>query len=439
MLTVLINLSKYVLMFLILFYTLICFWINAVKETKAQSRLLTAQKIIMTAVFVISYLLIFYYAYSFLTLILFMLELLYLLVFPALFNTVYQHASGVITNNMTFMLSIGFIMITRLSASKSLKQFIIVIIGSVLFFFAPLIICRKKFILKSGVFFSILGLLLLGITLVLGKTSFGANLSYTIAGITFQPSEFVKILFVLSVAAMLQKADSISKLIFTGIISGLHVLILVMSSDLGTALILFVVYLIMAYIFTGRFIVLAGGLMLGSAASVLAYKIFSHVRVRVSAFLNPWVDIDNKGYQITQSLFAIGTGGIFGMGLYQGLPESIPVVEKDFIFSAISEEYGMIFAICLILICMSTFLEIMKISAGCKDRLYKLISSGFGVLYIFQCFMTIGGAIKFIPSTGVTFPFISYGGSSILSSLLMFSIIQTVKIRQEADNEKKQS
>ena len=171
-------------------------------------------------------------------------------------------------------------------------------------------------------------------------------------------------------------------------------------------------------------------------AAVIAYFLFGHVRERVSAWRDPVAVYENEGYQIVQSLFAIGTGGWFGMGLCQGSPEAIPVVKNDFIFSAICEELGGIFAICLILVCMSFFLMIVNISLKIKNPFYKLIALGLGTEYAFQVFLTIGGATKFIPMTGVTLPLVSYGGSSVISTLLMLAIIQGLYIlREDEDDE----
>ena len=160
------------------------------------------------------------------------------------------------------------------------------------------------------------------------------------------------------------------------------------------------------------------------AASVASYYLFSHIRVRVQAWKDPWSVIDGAGYQITQSLFAIGCGNWFGLGICQGSPKSIPYVETDFVFSAIAEELGVIFSVCLILICVSCFMMFMQIAMQIYDRFGRMVVIGLGVTYIFQIFLTIGGGTKFIPLTGVTLPFISYGGSSVLTTFLMFMIIQ---------------
>jgi cell division protein FtsW (lipid II flippase) len=158
------------------------------------------------------------------------------------------------------------------------------------------------------------------------------------------------------------------------------------------------------------------------------YFLFSHVQARVAAWQDPLSVIDDAGYQVSQSLFAIGTGGWFGLGLGQGLPEKIPVVTKDFIFAAISEEMGGIFALCLIMVCLSCFFMIMNVAMRLKDPFYRLSGVGLGTTYALQVFLTIGGVIKFIPSTGVTLPLVSYGGSSLLSTMIVFGIIQGLYI-----------
>jgi cell division protein FtsW (lipid II flippase) len=217
------------------------------------------------------------------------------------------------------------------------------------------------------------------------------------------------------------------------LIAALHVGILVFSRDLGSALIFFVTYIVMIYVATKKIRYIGLGLLGGAGASVVAYKLFGHVRQRVSAWRDPLAVYENEGYQIVQSLFAIGTGGWFGMGLCQGSPEKIPVVKNDFIFSAICEELGGIFGICLILVCMSFFMMIVNISLKIKNPFYKLIALGLGTEYAVQVFLTIGGVTKFIPLTGVTLPLVSYGGTSMLVSMVMYYIVQAVyiKLRKE--------
>ena len=146
------------------------------------------------------------------------------------------------------------------------------------------------------------------------------------------------------------------------------------------------------------------------------------------AWKDPFAYIDKEGYQITQSLFAIGTGGWFGMGLNRGLPTGIPVVNSDFVFSAISEELGGLFAICILLIYASCFVMFLNIALEQGELFYRLLAIGFSVMFAIQIILSIGGVIKFIPSTGVTLPLISLGGSSILSVIVMFMILQGVSL-----------
>ena len=146
------------------------------------------------------------------------------------------------------------------------------------------------------------------------------------------------------------------------------------------------------------------------------------------AWQDPWSCIDKEGYQVAQSLFAIGTGGWTGMGLGQGLPTSIPFVEKDSVFSAISEELGGIYAICLIFICMCVFLAFFHLAMRVRNEFYTYIAMGLGTMYAVQVLLTVGGVIKFIPLTGVTLPLVSYGGSSVLSTLIIFGIIQGISL-----------
>ena len=158
----------------------------------------------------------------------------------------------------------------------------------------------------------------------------------------------------------------------------------------------------------------------------------------MEAWRNPFYNYDTTGYQISQSLFAIGAGGWFGTGLFLGRPETIPVASKDFVFSAICEEFGGVFGIALILICMNTFLLICNISLKIENRFYKLIALGLGAEYGFQVFLTIGGVTKFIPMTGITLPLVSYGGSSVLSTIILLAIIQGLYILREDEGEERE-
>ena len=300
----------------------------------------------------------------------------------------------------------------------------------------PFLINKFKLLKELKWVYALVGLLALGIVYVLGAVTNGSKISYTLGGYTFQPSEFVKIIFVLFVAGMLVEADKFSHVFLSAFIAALHILILVCSKDLGSALIFFIVYISMLLVATKKWIYLFLGSGTGIAAAIFAYRVFTHVQVRVQAWKDPWSAIDGAGYQITQSLFAIGTGGWFGMGIFQGSPTSIPYVEADFVFSAVAEEFGVIFALCMILVCLSCFLMFMRIARSITERFYMLTTVGIAVMYAFQVFLTIGGGTKFIPLTGVTLPLVSYGGSSVLTTIIMFSIIQGLNIIKQDEGEK---
>lgn len=357
-------------------------------------------------------------------LVFYLLQVIVFLLAIIIYKLMYRKLSRLVLNNMLMLIMLGLVMQTRLSLENATKQFFFVCTGLILCLIVPVIIKKIKYLKNFGWFYGVFGLFCLLLVFIIGKEQYGAKNWIIIGGFKMQPSEFVKIIYVFFVAACLSKASDFKAVVRVTVLAAIHVLVLVLEKDLGGALIYFVTYLIMLYIATCRPIYLFAGLGAGSVASVIAYYLFNHVRVRVTAWRDPWSVIDKQGYQITQSLFAIGTGGWFGMGLTKGLPTDIPVVSSDFIFSAISEEMGGIVALCLILICVSCFIMFINISMKMKTEFYKLIALGLSVMYMFQVFLTIGGVTKFIPSTGVTLPLVSSGGSSILSTLIVFSIIQ---------------
>ena len=285
---------------------------------------------------------------------------------------------------------------------------------------------------------TILGLVLLAVVCVIGNTSYGAQLSLTFGGFTVQPSEFVKISFVFFVAAMFYQSTDRDTIIKTTVVAAVHVLVLVLSKDLGSALIFFVAYMTMLFVATSSYLWFGAGIAGGSVAAVAAYYLFPHVRRRVEAWADPWSDIANKGYQVAQALFAIRNSGWFGMGLYRGMPEKIPVVDKDFVFAAISEEMGALYALCVLFLCLGCYMQFMMIAMKMQAMFYKLIAFGLGSVYITQVFLTIGGVTKFIPSTGVTLPLVSYGGSSIVSTFIIFQVIQGLYVLKRGEEEEEE-
>ena len=436
MTNLIIEISKYFMIFMFAFYTYECFAAFRQKIKPEQREHILSRQ--CAAIFLIhfdAFVVIYLVTEDISMLIFYAAQAVLLAMIQTCYQLFYSRSSRLLTNNLCMLLTIGFIMLTRLSFDSARKQYFIALVSMIFSLIIPVLINRVGFVRKLYWLFAIVGILALSVVTIAGNTSYGAKISLSIAGISIQPSEFVKILFVFFVAGMLYKNTDFKTVCITTIVAAVHVLILVASRDLGGALIFFVTYLVMLYVATRKLFYFAGGLLVGCIAAVAAYGLFSHVRVRVVAWRDPLSVIDNEGYQICQSLFAIGTGGWFGTGLYQGSPNKIPVVEQDFIFSAISEELGGIFAICLIMVCISCFLMFLNIAMQMKEQFYKLVALGLGTVYAFQVFLTIGGVTKFIPSTGVTLPLVSYGGSSLLATMMLFAVIQGLYILRQDEGE----
>lgn len=348
-----------------------------------------------------------------------------------LYRTFYPNCNRILYTHVCMMLSIGLIIITRLSFDKAVKQFVIAAIGLVVTIAVPAFMKKFRYARNLVYVYALTGILALAVVLIVGRAVNGSNLSFTIAGVTMQPSEFVKILYVLFLASAYYYAADTHQILAAGFFAMIHVGILILSRDLGSGLIYYVVFLFMTLLASGKYRYFAAGIGLGAVGALVCVKLFSHVQVRVTAWLNPWSVIDGMGYQLTQSLFAISGGGLFGAGLTQGTPTDIPFVESDFIFAAICEEMGLLFGMCLLALCLVIFLNMLWSALNFADSFYRFMSFGFAVTYIFQSFLTIGGEVRFIPLTGVTLPLVSYGGSSVLSTILMFSMVEAIFIMQQ--------
>jgi len=419
-----VEVSKYLMIILFACYAYECF--SAFRSrisTEKRNHIFDRQIFLMYLIHLDAFLVLYTVTDEINLIILYFLQVILVTIVIVNYQLLYPKASRLVTNNMCMLLMVGFIMLTRLSYEKAIRQYAIAICASVITIVIPVLIRKVQSLRRLTWLYAMIGIVGLAAVTIFGSTSYGAKISVTIGGLfSIQPSEFVKILFVFFVAGMLYKNTDFKTVCITTIVAAVHVLILVASRDLGGALIFFVTYLVMLYVATRKLFYFAGGLLVGCIAAVAAWR-------------DPLSVIDNEGYQICQSLFAIGTGGWFGTGLYQGSPNKIPVVEQDFIFSAISEELGGIFAICLIMVCISCFLMFLNIAMQMKEQFYKLVALGLGTVYAFQVFLTIGGVTKFIPSTGVTLPLVSYGGSSLLATMMLFAVIQGLYILRQDEGE----
>ena len=337
---------------------------------------------------------------------------------------IYERISKFLLNNMCFLLGTGFIMISRFSFAKAVRQVVIAGAGFLIALIIPFMMERIKIIQKGWMLYAALGAVLLTGVYVLGEITNGSKISFTVYGVSFQPSEFVKIIFVFFLASLLFEKVNPARIAFSAVIAGGYILILAASKDLGAALIFGITYLLMLFIAASSYILLLAGMICGTAGAIVVYWLFPHIQYRVMAWQDPFRYIDGSGYQITQSLFAISSGGLLGVGLFNGNPKAIPYVEDDMIFSAICEEMGILFGVILIIVCFLSFFFIMQIGIRTRNQFHKLLCTGLAVAYAVQIFLTIGGGVNFIPLTGVTLPFISYGGSSVMATVFVFFIVQ---------------
>lgn len=428
--------SRYLIVILMALYTYWGFAEFAAKK-KRRNKMYRKQRMVMYVFHFIGHLVLYLNTEDEIILGLFGCEFLFFIISNSIFKRIYGKGNQPIINHMHMLFAISMVILARLNTDSAKKQFAYMIAGMVCCVFLPWILEHMKKLEKDGWFYAVLGWIILCVVLLFGNAKYGAKNWLSIGPVVLQPSEFVKILFVFAFASILTQEElNMRNIIKISVAAAAFVLVLVLEKDLGAALIFFISYLFMLYVATGKARFLGAGFGSGAVAAVLGYFLFSHVRNRVVAWRNPWGTIDNQGYQVAQSLFAIGTGGWFGMGLLQGLPTSVPIRESDFIFSAISEELGAFFGICMMMIYISCFIWFVNIITRVQNPFYKLVAVGFSVLIMFQTFLTLGGVTKFIPSTGVTLPLVSYGGSSMVSMIVMFCTIQSISVMngKEAEN-----
>lgn len=274
-----------------------------------------------------------------------------------------------------------------------------------------------------------LSLALLALPLVIGRETNGAKNWFYVAGISVQPSEIVKLSLLIIVSYYMSRHRMLPWLFFA--VSCLGVLML--QKDLGTALMYYGTTLMLFYAASGNLFLTGLGLAGGAGAAVMGYKMFAHVKKRVAIWLNPWSDYENSGFQIVQSLMAIASGGLFGVGLGLGSPKTIPVYYTDFIFAVICEQFGLIFGLCVLLMYVAIIWRGATTAMAARTSFHGLLAMGCTIMLGLQTFVIIGGVIKMIPLTGVTMPFVSYGGTSLVSSLCLVGLLQGVASLNDDD------
>ncbi len=265
-------------------------------------------------------------------------------------------------------------------------------------------------------------LFLIALPLVIGTEQNGATNWINIGGTSLQPSEVVKIALLFVLSYYMSRRRFMTWFVFA--VACLFILML--QQDLGTALIYYATTLFMFYASTGNLPLTGLGLVGAAGAAVVGYQMFAHVKNRVAIWLNPWIYYETTGYQIAQILMAIASGGLFGVGLGLGAPRVIPVYYTDCIFAVICEQFGIIFGILVLVMYVILILRGTSIATSARHSFHALLAMGATAMLGFQTFVIIGGVLKFIPLTGVTMPFVSYGGTSLVSCMGLIGLLQGV-------------
>lgn len=355
-------------------------------------------------------------------------------------DPLFVHLTGVLA-------ALGIIFIYRTNPYFGMRQGYWAVAGIVLFWLIQLFLSEYRRLHNFKYIFMVLGLIFLIMTIFFGTEVGGARSWLALGSFRFQPSEFAKILMVIFLAGYLDENKEILKQgtkkmgrfyvpdwPYLGPLlaaCGLALLLLVFQRDLGMALLFYAVFLVMVHVATGRSSYLMLGLSLFVAGALVMYQLFPHVQGRINVFLNPWAQADRGGYQIIQSLFALASGGIFGLGLGSGFPELIPAVHTDFIFSLIGEELGLLGTLSVIGIFFILVWRGLRLSLNTPDDFGSLLAFGFSSLLALQTLIIIGGVTKLIPLTGIPLPFLSYGGSSFISNCFLVGILARIGSESE--------
>ncbi|MBF4510330.1 MAG: FtsW/RodA/SpoVE family cell cycle protein [Aeromicrobium sp.] len=341
---------------------------------------------------------------------------------------------------IAFVLSgIGLATITRLDAELAGSQ-VTWVLGGVAALVATLaLVPSLERLARYKYTIALAGIVLLVLPAFIGVEVNGAKLWLRFAGFSFQPAEIAKVLIVLFLGAYLaenREVLSVSTRRVLGIwmpparhlgpllaMWAISLLVLIAEKDLGTSLLFFGVFLVMIYTATGRPAYVAAGLGLFAIGATAAYLMFGHVQQRVEIWLDPFADAAGRGYQLAQSLFALGAGRIIGVGIGKGLPGRIPFVETDFIFTAVAEELGLLGGAALIIAFLTFCLRGLATASRARSDVSALVAAGLVATFGLQAFVIIGGVTRLIPLTGITLPFVSYGGSSILSNFILLGLL----------------
>ncbi len=331
-------------------------------------------------------------------------------------------ADQLMLSMVNFLCALGVLVLYRMNPQQGVSQAINYGIGAVAMLFC-IVLVRVIHHWRPVIGIVAIGsLALMALPLLFGTERNGARAWVRLLGVSFQPSELVKLALLVVVSFLLAKR----KVVLTVAYAGACLLMLMLQKDLGTALIYYGTVMVLVFAATRNYLYMGLGALGAATGSVIGYNMFSHVRRRVSIWIDPWRDYAGSGYQIVQSLIAMVNGGVFGMGLGLGNAYDIPESTTDFVFSIILNEFGLIFGVCVVGIYVLLFLRGISVSLRANSRFHSLLAVGASCMIALQTFIIIGGNIKMIPLTGITLPFISFGGTSLLSSMCVMGLLQGV-------------
>ena len=333
---------------------------------------------------------------------------------------------------------LGVATLYRINRVTAIKQLVWIAIGVVGYILIVVILPDLRSFAKYKKVYMIITLVLMPLALIFGTELYGAK-NWIIIGkvISFQPSEFGKIALVLYLASALATYENknnfkqdFKELWQPALVAGFSMGCMVLQRDLGSALIFFGISITLLYVATSKKKYVFTALGLAAIGSVAGYSMFRHVRERVKIWLDPWKYALGESYQIVEGMYSIAAGGLFGVGVGQGHFQNLPVKESDMIYAIICEEFGVIFAIGLMIIYFLLFYRGIRAAFVTDDKYSQLIAVGFSTMIACQTLVIIGGIFAVIPLTGITLPIISYGGSSVLTIFFALGILQ--KISEEA-------
>lgn len=349
------------------------------------------------------------------------------------------HAEGTLFPIAALLNGLGFVFIARLDPDLAALQANWTGVGVVAFVATIMLVKRVRDLARYRYTFLFVGLLLLVSPIFMGSTINGAKIWIRLGPASFQPGEIAKIVLAIFFASYLvEKRELLSMatrrigrlmlpdlrhfgpLLLAWLVA---LLIMVKEDDLGSSLLFFALFITVLYVATGRAIYLLLSVFMFVGGAYGAYSFFGHVQDRVQIWLDPWSVADHEGYQIVQAAFAMGAGGIGGSGLGLGNPNKIPAASTDFIFAVIGEELGLLGSVA-ILVCFMLFVAIgLRVAMKAINPFEKLLATGLTAIIGLQTFIIIGGVIRVVPLTGITLPFVSYGGSSLVTNYILLALL----------------